>query len=228
MRGSSSNLEFENKIINIDCLKGLIKMPDNAVNFVFTDPPYNVGKDYGIYKDNLDEMEYIRFMTEVISECGRISSNRIAFLVGGPYIKNFWDMIPGANLVIIHKRAIGVRKGEFFLQYYGLLVTRAPTKFCKNLWNDIRLVGEGYYFREPTYGHPAMTSLALTLKIIEYFTEDGETVLDPFMGVGTTAVACKKLGRNYVGFEINPSYIEIGRARLLNTSKLIDVEAWFK
>ncbi len=217
-----------NKIFCEDCLEGLMRMPDNMVDFMFTDPPYNVGKDYGIYKDNLNETEYIGFMTKVISECKRISSNGIAFLVGGLYIKKFWDMIPDAKLIVIHKRAIGPRKGGFFLQHYGLLVGRNPIKSCKDVWNDVRLVGEGYYFREPTYGHPAMTSLALTLKIIEYFTEGGEIVLDPFMGVGTTAVACKKLGRNYVGFEINPSYMEISEDRLSNTIKLVDVVEWFR
>lgn len=219
---------FKNRIVNTDCLRGLMEIPDHAVDFVFTDPPYNVGKDYGVYKDDIEEVEYDRFMAKTISECKRVSLSGIAFLMGGVFVKKFWGMIPDAKLVIVHKRAVGPRKGGFFLQYYGLLVTREPVKSCKDLWGDVRLTGEGYYFREPTYGHPAMTSLALTLKIIEYFTEDGETVLDPFMGVGTTAVACKRLGRNYIGFEINPSYIEISETRLMNTSKSINVGMWFE
>lgn len=52
-------------------------------------------------------------------------------------------------------------------------------------------------------------------------------MLDPFMGSGTTAVACKLTRRKYVGFEINPDYIKIINDRLLNAPELVNVGEWF-
>jgi DNA modification methylase len=49
---------------------------------------------------------------------------------------------------------------------------------------------------------------------IEISSNEGDLVLDPFMGSGTTAVACKMLKRNFIGFEINPLYCEIANQRL--------------
>jgi len=45
-------------------------------------------------------------------------------------------------------------------------------------------------------------------------TNEGDTVLDPFMGSGTTAVACKQLQRNFIGFEISQKYVDIANKRL--------------
>ena len=53
--------------------------------------------------------------------------------------------------------------------------------------------------------------------LVRLVSKEGDTVLDPFMGSGTTGVACKMLKRNFIGIELNDEYIEIARAR---------IEAW--
>jgi DNA modification methylase len=53
--------------------------------------------------------------------------------------------------------------------------------------------------------------------MIEIGTKEGDLVLDPFIGSGTTACACKKLNRNFIGFELNPDYCKIANERLANT-----------
>lgn len=62
--------------------------------------------------------------------------------------------------------------------------------------------------------HPTQKPLALMEEIVRDFTGDGETVLDPFMGSGTTGVACAKLGRKFVGIEIEPRYFDIACRRI--------------
>jgi DNA modification methylase len=56
--------------------------------------------------------------------------------------------------------------------------------------------------------------LKLTERILEVFTKEGDLVFDPFSGVETTAAACKRLGRNFIGTELNPEYIEVANQRL--------------
>ena len=66
--------------------------------------------------------------------------------------------------------------------------------------------------------HPATFPIALAKRVIELFTHEGELVLDPFVGVGTTLVAAQDLNRNAIGFDLQPQYIEIAEKRISNNS----------
>jgi len=73
--------------------------------------------------------------------------------------------------------------------------------------------------------HPTEKPHILIEKLIEYFSKEGDVVLDPFIGSGTTAVACKKLNRNFIGFEISEEYCDIANKRLANVPERLD--KWF-
>lgn len=64
------------------------------------------------------------------------------------------------------------------------------------------------------YNHPTIKPLDITMKIIRNSSREGETVLDPFMGSGTTGVACKKLNRKFIGIEINKKYFDLANNRI--------------
>jgi DNA modification methylase len=135
--------------------------------------------------------------------------------VGSKLTKLYFELLPDAHLIPVHKRAAGVFSGNYMLQYHSLFSCAKPIKKVKDLWDDIRLPGEGYYFREIRWGkHPGLTSELLTIKVLEHWTLENDTVFDPFTGVGTTAVACKKLNRKFIGTELNPAYIEVANERL--------------
>jgi site-specific DNA-methyltransferase (adenine-specific) len=63
-------------------------------------------------------------------------------------------------------------------------------------------------------GHPAPFPVALVRRLIHLFTFEGDTVLDPFMGSGSTAVAALECGRHFVGYEIDPTYLAICSERI--------------
>lgn len=63
-------------------------------------------------------------------------------------------------------------------------------------------------------GHPTQKPLRVMKWVIQNYTREGDTILDPFMGSGTTGVACAQLNRNFIGIEINPSYFEIAQRRI--------------
>ena len=77
---------------------------------------------------------------------------------------------------------------------------------------------------EIAYEHPAIFPDALVNDHILSWSNEGDTVLDPFLGSGTTAVSCKKLGRNFIGIEKEPAYITIAEKRLekVNNHKITD------
>ena len=67
---------------------------------------------------------------------------------------------------------------------------------------------------ENSSGHPTGKPLPLISDFVLDFTEQGETILDPFMGSGTTGVACAKLGRRFIGIELEPRYFDIACKRI--------------
>jgi site-specific DNA-methyltransferase (adenine-specific) len=66
--------------------------------------------------------------------------------------------------------------------------------------------------------HSSPYPLKLAGNCIKLFSYEGDTILDPFMGSGTTGVACKELGRNFIGIEIEPKYYEIAKRRIEQTT----------
>jgi len=63
---------------------------------------------------------------------------------------------------------------------------------------------------------PCVYPLEMIERIVKMSTDNGDWVLDPFVGSGTTLVACKKLGRNSIGYELNPDYLKTIKNRLKN------------
>ena len=70
--------------------------------------------------------------------------------------------------------------------------------------------------------HPTVKPIALMEYLVKLVTRDGQLVLDPFIGSGTTALACRRINRHFIGFEINQEYIEIANNRLANIPKRIE------
>lgn len=79
-----------------------------------------------------------------------------------------------------------------------------------DVWNDIHRVKHGKYRDD----HPCQLPVPLIERLVLMTTDEGDIVLDPFIGSGTTAVASKKLGRNYIGFDLSDHYIKIGENNL--------------
>lgn len=124
---------------------------------------------------------------------------------------------------------------EFILLFKKQGVAPAPTKEQKELsiitkdeWNTY-FSGHWYFAGAKQDGHIAMFPEELPARLIKMFSFSGETVLDPFLGSGTTALAASNLGRNSVGYEINLDFIPIIKDKLnVNQSDLAATEYVFQ
>jgi len=67
--------------------------------------------------------------------------------------------------------------------------------------------------------HPTVKPVHLMAWLVRLVSKEGDTVLDPFMGSGTTGVACKKLGRDFIGIELSEDYLKIAEARITSVKK---------
>lgn len=100
------------------------------------------------------------------------------------------------------------------------------TKNVGNVWeipfnSGKQINGFGRKETKSKWGHSGFpTELPETCMLLS--TNAGDTVLDPFMGSGTTGVACKKLNRNFIGIDINPSYVELSKNRIDETSSEVE------
>lgn len=73
------------------------------------------------------------------------------------------------------------------------------------------------------YPHPTIKPLNVIETLIGNSTKPGDIVLDPFIGSGTTAVACMELERKYIGYEINEGYFEVAQKRIQDTKECLDL-----
>ncbi len=207
--------DYINKVICGDCIQVMKQMPDGCVDLVVTDPPWNCGKNYGVYKDNKSEEEYQDFIRALLLEFSRISNNRISIVLGSEILLDWWKNFKEAKAIIIRKGAISrIRINNLFLQWKAVLINVDSVKPEIDLWDDIRWPGEGYFFNEPRYEHPAMTPEKLMSRIINRFTKESNTVFDPFCGSGTTAISASRSFRKFIGIEINSDYCKIAEQRL--------------
>ena len=127
---------------------------------------------------------------------------------------------------------------EFILLFKKLGISPAPTKEQKELsiitkdeWNTY-FTGHWHFAGAKQDGHIAMFPEELPARLIKMFSFSGETVLDPFLGSGTTSLAARNLGRNSVGYEINEDFIstikdklDIGQSDLAATEYLFQKDS---
>jgi len=199
------------QIYHGDCREILPSLP--KVDLVLTDPPYNAGKDYGTYKDNLDASAYNDFMREVITKSQTVS-DYIAIYSDSHRFRLFWDILPNASPIFLHIQANGFGNSQNIRQDHHVILTTAKSnESTSSIWNGIRVLREGYFFREVKTGHPCQTSEQAMAKFISLFTQPDSVVLDPFVGSGTTLRAAIDLNRKCIGIEIEEKYCEIAAKR---------------
>lgn len=225
--------EFElNKIYCMDCLEGLKRLPNNSIDLVVTDPPYNInlvpqrGITKSIENDNLTDEDFELFLEDIFKEIKRIMKEDtfIICFTGWSTIPSFRKVLDG--LFTLKAMPVWV-KNNFGIGYY----TRPQYEHCflylngrpKPLKNPISDVWHFDRVLKPV--HSCEKPKELIRYIIKSFSNnEKDIVLDPFMGSGTTAVACKQLDRNFIGFELSQEYVDIANKRLEQDN----LSGWFQ
>jgi site-specific DNA-methyltransferase (adenine-specific) len=191
-----------------DCREWLPRLTSDVL---VTDPPFNVGKDYGASTDDLASDEYAELMRAV----AELGPARQAWVTPTNRLTLFSQLLgPDARPVVVRRGAKGPKRWGWYDQFDMILVRGKPTRWESNLWDGIRLKGEGYFFREEHYDHPGYTPYALISKLVGLMAEPGQVVIDPFAGTGTTLVAAKSLGCHALGIELEQRWCDIASSRL--------------
>ena len=229
-----------NKIICGDALEELRKMPSESVDLVVTSPPYNKHSanrkhspsdswnksaiSYGEFKDDLPEGEYRDQQRKVITELLRIIKSNGSIFYNHKYrIINHRIVSPELWLegFIVRQVIIWDRGSSPALDPIRFMPTYEQIYWITRMTETPFFTKEGFQMKDiwrisPETGneHPAPFPEELVGRCIRAACPENGIVLDPFIGSGTTAVAAKMLGRNYIGIEINPEYVKMAENRL--------------
>ena len=220
-----------------DCLDILPTLPDKSIDLIVTSPPYEdvMGAGYGAKsKDVLFLKLYSDFLNKVFKEYKRIlkDNGQIFFNIKSKTLKKrlltphwieFTDGFQNLNFksYIIWKYAgsFDSTKSRFHLDYEVI--------YHLSKGNDIH-INENTGIHDPLSSvwyiphnipkterlHPTQMPIALAEHILNIVAKPNDTVLDCFMGSGTTGVACKKKNINFIGIELNPKNYEIAKKRI--------------
>ncbi|NLO78474.1 MAG: site-specific DNA-methyltransferase [Methanomicrobiales archaeon] len=238
--------KYLNTFICGDSLEVMREMPDKCIDLVVTSPPYNLknstgngmkcgslGKwanaallnGYQNYDDNMPHDEYASWQRACLTEMMRLLTDDGAIFynhkwrVQGGLLQDRSDIVAEfpVRQIIIWRRKGGINFNPgYFLPTYEVIYLIAKKGF--RLAPKANALGDVWEFaQEMKNSHPAPFPLVLIERIISSTT--AKCILDPFMGSGTTALAAKNLGRNYVGIEISREYCDIAGNRLKESDK---------
>jgi len=208
-----------------DCLNVMREMDDNSVDAVVTDPPYGIAYQSARRTDKRDWFPVIEGDGEVdlewIAHSYRVSKNPACLFCFCRWDveRDFMDGIGAAgwrvrSQVVWDRGIHGM--GDLGRQYapchdLAWFATkgdyRFPNKRPRSIYHIDRLSACALL-------HPTQKPLALMKAILNDLTVPTSVILDPFMGSGTTGVACVQTGRNFIGIEIDPTYYAIAEKRI--------------
>jgi len=233
---------FRNRIICGDIIDILKTIPDGSVDLVITSPPYNLKnssgngmkdgrggkwknaeliKGYSDYDDNMPHDQYVKWQRECLFEMLRVIPDDGAIFynhkwrVQNGILQDRQDIVNGfpVRQIIIWRRKGGINFNKgYFLPTYEVIYLIAKNNF--KLTPKANSYGDVWEFaQEIKNEHPAPFPVALINRIIS--STYAETVLDPFMGSGTTAIAALMNNRDYIGIELSEKYCQMAEERII-------------
>ena len=229
-------------IVTGDALDELKKIDASSVDLVIADPPYNLGKDYGNNHDVKGFDEYLQFSRNWLGEAHRVlkPTGTLYVFMGFRFISYLYDILDrdlqmffNTWIVWHYTQGMGKTKGfsprhDDILMFtkgkkakFNLDAVRVPQKFYRER-NNMRGANPGdvwefshvHYCNGNRQNHPTQKPEGLIERMVLASSDEGDLVLDPFSGSGTTLRVCQQLDRDAVGIEINPDYVTMTRDRL--------------
>lgn len=223
-----------NNIYNMDCLEGMDLMIQQGieVSAIITDPPYNiardnnfntmgrVGIDFGEWDKGFDQFSWIDRAYKLLDKGGTL------------FLFNDWKNV---GEIAKYAESIGFdikdmvrweksnpmprnRDRRYITDFeVAIWLVKPKGKWIFNRLSDTYDRCEYNYPLTPKserFGHPTAKPVKLMEEIIKRHSNVGQVILDPFIGSASTIVACKNLGRNYIGFELDKGYYEIALERV--------------
>lgn len=216
-----------NTIQCIDCLEGLSKIDDKSIDLIITDPPYGISREINCKNQKIgtsaklnfnfgdwDKLDIAWFNMAVKKTRGWL----ITFCAKKD-IGLFWNILENNKfkaidcLCWVKPDPLPFNCKSKFVNAWEAIVVG---KLAGSKWNS-KYQHNILRYQAPKNKsriHPTQKPIDLIKTLIELTTNEKDIVLDPFIGSGTTAIACKMINRNYIGFEKSKEYCEAAEKRI--------------
>jgi site-specific DNA-methyltransferase (adenine-specific) len=205
-----------------DCFECMKEIPDSSIDMILTDPPYGMNYNSGRRKvshraiKNDDSLYWLDGFAE---ECFRVAKNNTAHYVTcsfhhiDTFKQAFQKYFKIKNILVWVKNnhGSGDLKGDFAPKHEFVLFLHKG----RRLYNGKRVSNVLHFPKTDNTLHPTQKPVAMMEFLIQKFCDEGQVVLDPFMGSGTTGVACVNTNRDFIGIELDKDYFEVAKYRIL-------------
>ena len=238
---------MSHKLYNGDCLEVMDKLIDEnvLVDAIITDPPYIISKKSGYTNNSSDKLDYIKKYGKHKIDFGEWDKTELdidaLFLRFSKLLKNGGSLIIFYDIWKMGQLKDVSEKYKFKQPRIGEWVKTNPVPInsklnylsnAKEFFSSFVKVSKptfnGEYdnatYRYPICGgcerteHPTQKPLKLIEDLTQKHTNGNQIILDPFMGSGTTGVACQNLNRNFIGIELDQKYFNIAKDRIEKSS----------
>lgn len=199
------------ELYNEDCLEGMRKMPDKSIDLILTDPPYGKNADkgtngFGVAKSRKYKGGWDSKIPEKVyfDEMLRVAKNVIIF--GGNY---FAHLLPPSKSWIVWDKKGDIAFKNCFADC-ELIYTSFKKPVKKIVFKQQGFITDSKDIRF----HPTQKPSELVQLLVQQYSKEGDLILDPYLGTGTTAIACKNTNRRFIGFEIDKGFYDIACERI--------------
>lgn len=211
---------MENKILNENCLEGMLKLKDESVDLIVTDPPYSVGVSSNGSRSNYSDNNLIvPFFKELFSQMERVLKDG-----GELYLFTDWRTYPLLYPLLEQRFQVRncivwdygwIKAGSWYRFRHEFIIycTKggAKPRFSRgepDVWQmkPVNFTGSRY--------HPAQKPVEVLSRIINNSSQENDLVLDCFVGLGSTIISCIENKRKYIGFEIDERIFNVACKRI--------------
>lgn len=240
MDGSKMSKKIQ--IIQGDALELFKNIKYESIDLIIADPPYNLGKNYGNNHDLKGFEEYLSFSSKWLNEAYRVlkPTGTIYVFMGVRFISYLYQIMDrdlrmhfNSWICWHYTQGMGRKKGfsprhDDILMFtktakykFNLDAVRVPQKYYRARNNmrganpgDVWKFSHVHYSNPNRQNHPTQKPEGLIERMVLASSNEGDVVLDPFAGSGTTLRVCQQLNRSCIGFELNPDYVKMIEVRL--------------
>ena len=233
----------KNIIYHCDCIEGMKILPDNSVDMVLTDPPYGTTRNKWDTVVDMDafwkEIKRVTKKNSAVLIFTQMPFTATVVMSNHKMFRYEWIVEKNNPTGFLNVKRIPLKCHENILVFYEKLPTYNPQMIQGRLhgrggtgrqsknycsFGDTKRIISNTYFprdvlkvnwQDSTRGlHPTQKPVSLCEYFIKTYSNEGDIILDPFIGSGTTAVATVNTERKYIGFEKEKEYFDIAQNRL--------------
>jgi site-specific DNA-methyltransferase (adenine-specific) len=205
-----------------DCLQIMKDIPSGSIDAVITDPPYGVR--YSPKQNSSKAWGAKTFVGECIVMGDDKPFDPAPFLDYQTVIlfgaNHYANRLPCSSEWVVWDKRDTLASNDFADCELIWTNQEGVSRTFRHRWSGALRDSEMGVPRQ----HPTQKPIVLMSWLIEKYTKTGDTILDPFMGSGTTGVACVQTGRNFIGIEIDPSYFAIAQKRIAEAQLQVRME----